>query len=126
MVDPNRGPDAPVLLVHWESVVGALLDRTADFPKAHRPTFAARVENVALDIHERLVRARWSPREAKARLLDEANAELAVLRALLRLSFERRLLARGPYETLIRDIDEAGRMLGGWIRSLEAASGGLR
>jgi hypothetical protein len=34
--------------------------------------------------------------------------------ALLRLSFDRQFIARGPFELLVRSADEAGRMLGGW------------
>jgi hypothetical protein len=117
-VETPAGPDAPVLLLHWETLLGSLLDRTADFPRAHRHTFAARLEGIALDIHVWLVRARWSSRMQKRELLERANAELAVLRALLRLSVDRRLLARGPYEQLVRDLDEAGRMIGGWLRAV--------
>lgn len=115
---PSPDPDAPVLIVLWEEVVGRLLDRTADFPKAHRHTFALRLENLALDVHAGLVRARWSAAPAKRALLSEADAHLAVMRALLRLAYERRFVARAPYEQLVRDLDEAGRQLGGWLRSL--------
>jgi hypothetical protein len=107
-----------VVLLHWEQMMGRLLDRTADFPRSQRPTFAARLENCALDVYEALVRARWSPPAVKREMLNKASATLAVLRALLRLSVDRRLLARGPYEQLVRDLDEAGRMIGGWLRAV--------
>lgn len=123
---PPAGPDAPVVLVHWEATLGKLLDRTADFPRAHRPTFAARLENLALDVHDALVRARWSAPPLKRQRLEEASASLAVLRSLLRLSFERRLVARAPYEALVRDMDEAGRMVGGWLRALGPGHAELR
>ncbi len=111
-------PDQPTLIVHWEAVVGRLLDRTADFPRAHRHTFGQRLENLALDVHGALVRARWSPRDDRRRLLADADMTMAVLRAVLRLAFERRYIAPGPYEALVREVDEAGRQLGGWRRAL--------
>ena len=79
--DPSPDPEAPVLLVAWEELIGGLLDRTADFPKAHRHTFGLRIENLALDVHAALVRARWSGAAAKRVHLADADSHLAVLRA---------------------------------------------
>ena len=115
---PAAALDAPVLLVHWERTIGDLLDRTGRFPRSARFSFAARIDGLALDVLERLVRARWAPRGDKGRLLAAADSDLAVLRTLLRLSFDRRFLDRGALEHVSRQLDEAGRMLGGWRRSL--------
>lgn len=109
------------LLVLWEEIVGELLDCTLRFPKAVRFTFSQRIDNLALDILERLVEARYSPKSRRRELLGEADARLARLRVLLRLSCDRQYLARGAFEDLIRQIDEAGRMLGGWRGHLGAA-----
>ncbi len=110
--------DEPVLLVHWERTVGAILDRTQKFPKSVRFSFASRIETLALNVLEALVRARWASVGETARILRSADGDLAVLRALLRLSHDRRLLDRVAFETLSRSLDEAGAMLGGWRRSL--------
>ena len=99
--------------------MGDLLDRTGRFPRSARFSFAARIDGLALDVLERLVRARWAARGEKGRLLAAADSDLAVLRTLLRLSFDRRLLDRGALEHVSRQLDEAGRMLGGWRRSLD-------
>ena len=112
-------PEVPQLLVHWERTVGELLDRTAHFPKAVRFTFAQRIDTLALDLLETLVRARWAYRAQTLPLLVAADGDLAVLRVMVRLSFERRYLARTGFEHLVRALDEAGRMLGGWRASLE-------
>jgi hypothetical protein len=116
----DNPPDPPLLLVHWEAVVGQVLDRTQAFPKAVRFTFAARLDTLVLDILEKLVRARWERRAEKLSLLVSADADLAVLRVFLRLCFERRFLSSGAFEALVREVDAGGRMLGGWRRSLEA------
>ena len=105
--------DAP-LVVAWEQTVGLILDRTSGFPKSARFTFASRIDGLALDILSSLVRARYAPRAEKSRFLAAADADLSVLRVLLRLCFERRLLAGAPFERLVRELDQAGRMLGGW------------
>lgn len=114
----SESKEAPVLLVHWEETVGLVLDKTSRFPKSARFTFASRIDALVLDVLETLVRARWAARGDKAALLAEADGHLAVLRVLLRLAHERRLLARPGFEHLVRHIDEAGRMLGGWRRQV--------
>jgi len=112
------GPDEPRLIVHWERTLGDLLDRTMRFPKAQRFTFAARVDGRALDMLEKLVQARWASGRRKESLLEDADADLAVLRVLVRVCFERRLLARAGFEHVVRNLDEAGRMLGGWRKQV--------
>jgi len=98
--------------------LGEILDRSANFPKAHRFTFGARVEGLALEIMEKLVRARWAKPADTVTFLQSADADLAVLRVLVRLSFERKMLSRGAFEQVVRELDTAGRMMGGWRTSL--------
>ena len=116
----SSSPDEPVLLLHWEETVGILLDKTARFPKSARFSFAGRIDGLALDVLEALVRARWAPRESKARWLADADLHLAVLRTMLRLAHERHHLPLAGFEHLVRRVDEAGRMLGGWRKQVGA------
>ncbi len=116
-------PDAPVILVLWERVLGELLDRTQRFPKAARFTFASRIDNLGLDLLEHLVQARWAPPARKAEHLREADLCLARLRVLLRLSHQRRLLDTRGYEHLARELDSVGRQLGGWSADAEQRAG---
>ena len=46
------------LLTAWEAALGALMERTARFPRSVRFTLGARVDNVAIDVLERLIEAR--------------------------------------------------------------------
>lgn len=117
---PTPPPDEPVLLVHWERTVGEILDRTANFPKTARFTFASRIEGAALDILERLVSARYADVERRAVLLEDADDRLARLRVLVRLSHARRFLDNAALEHLSRMLDDAGRMLGGWRAHVDA------
>jgi hypothetical protein len=106
--------EAPVLLLRWEQLVADLMDRTARFPKSIRFTFTQRIENLALDILAQLIRARFSIGRARQTALAECDILLAQLRALLRMAHERRALDHKGYEHVSRQIDECGRMLGGW------------
>lgn len=112
-------PELP-LFVHWERTLGDLLDRTIKFPKSVRFTFSTRIDGHALDVLEAIVEARYATRPRKQALLQEIDGRLARLRVLLRLAHERRYLARGGFEHAMRNLDEAGRMVGGW-RKQQAA-----
>lgn len=104
------------VLVKCEALVEALLDRTAGFPKVVRFTLTQRVENAALDALEALVEARFAPGAEADAPLARVDAALARLRVLLRLCHRRRVLSGGGYEALSQDVDEVGRMVGGWRR----------
>lgn len=109
----------PALLILWERVVGDLLDRTAKFPKVVRFTFAGRIDGLALDFLERIAEARWAPAPRRRALLGEADLLLVRLHVLLRLAHERRYMDSGGFEHVVRGLDEAGRMLGGWRKHLD-------
>ena len=102
------------LFVQWEQTAGEVLDRTLKFPKSVRFTFSSRIDNLTLDILEAIVEACYSSGDRKRSSLRLADLSLAKLRVLLRLSHDRRYLDRRGYEHVMRQIDEAGRMLGGW------------
>jgi len=108
--------EEPQLLLHWEKTLGDLLDRTQKFPKAVRFTFAGRIDGHALDVLELLTEARWARAEHKRELLARADITLAKLRTLVRISHDRRYLDHRGLEQVVRNLDEAGRMLGGWLR----------
>jgi len=103
-----------VLYVYWEKTLLDLLERTEKFPKSVRHTLSVRIENLALDIAELVVRARWSKGQARSERLHEADERLTRLRLLLRIAHARRLLSPSAYAFVSERIDEAGRMLGAW------------
>ena len=112
--------DEPALLVLWERLIGDLLDRTAKFPRVVRFTFASRIDGLALDFLERVAEARWAAIPRQRELLAQADLLLVRLHVLLRLAHDRRYLDTGGFEHVVRGVDEAGRMLGGWRTHLEA------
>ena len=112
MVKTMGHNDLP-LFVHWEKTLSDILDRTQKFPKSIRFTFSTRIDNMALDILEQIVESCYAPRNRKRELLSEIDGALVRLRVLVRLCFYRRYLNRQGYEQVARNLDEAGRMVGG-------------
>jgi len=111
--------ELPVLDL-WQKVVGEILDRTGRFPKVVRFTFSSRIDNLALDVLDDIVMARFSSRGDKARHLRHADLSLSRLMALFRLCHDRRLIGDGGYEHLSRRLVEVGAMLGGWRESIRS------
>lgn len=108
--------DLPVF-VRWYKFLGWLLDTTEKFPKRIRFTFSGRIDNLALDILEKIIAAAYT--SDKAGLLKQANLELEKLRVLLRLCHERKYISVRSYEYAVKELYETGRMIGGWIRKME-------
>jgi hypothetical protein len=106
------------LYTSWETTLRDLLARTRKFPKAVRLTFTIRIDNLALDVLERIVEARWS--RSKTATLKDASLQIEKLRVLCRIAHAEALLDHKGYEHVSRNLDEAGRMIGGWIKQQEA------
>ncbi len=111
--------DLPIF-VKWTDFLKWLLHTTEKFPKKVRFTFSDRINNLALNIIEELVEARYSGN--KRLLLKSANLSLEKLRVLLRISFESRFLSKDAYKHAMYSLNEIGKMLGGWIKQQEMKS----
>lgn len=92
----------------------------ATIPKQDRYVVWQRVENTNLDLTELLLHATALYKTEKLPLLDKASVKLNLLRVLIRLSHDTKAIDGKKYTTIQQQIDEIGRMLGGWIKSIKA------
>lgn len=95
-----------------------LMPVVSRFPKDKRYTLGQRLENKLLDILELLLCANYS--KDKLNLLKKANLELECCRYLIRLSCDLRFINLKRYEFISQQVNEIGRMVGGWIKNLPA------
>ncbi|MGD8846762.1 MAG: diversity-generating retroelement protein Avd [Desulfobacteraceae bacterium] len=109
----RKGDDLPIF-TQWLAFLEWLLPVVEKFPKRVRFSFGDRINNLALDIVENLVEARYS--REKRSVLVAVNFKLEKLRVLLRLCHRLRYLPHKSYEHAMRQLNETGRMLGGWIK----------
>ena len=91
-----------------------LLPIVSKFPKDRRYTLGQRIENKLLDILELLLKANYS--KVKIDLLKKANLELEMLRYLIRLCYDLRFINLKRYEFCSEQINEIGKLVGGWIK----------
>ncbi len=112
----DQNDDLPIFL-RWMEFLAWLLPTTEKFPHKVRFTFANRIDNLALDVVEDLVEARYS--REKRHSLARANLRLEKLRVLLRLCHQLHHLPHAQHEHAMRTIAEVGKMLGGWQKQQE-------
>ena len=92
-----------------------LLQHTGKFPKSYRFSVAAKLENAILDFIELTTVANM--RKDKRPVLKRADEALARLRLLFRLSYEMRFVNLKSYEYGSKQMNELGRLLGGWMKN---------
>ena len=109
----GREDDLPVF-VAWLDFLQWLLPTTAKLPRHIRFTFVNRIDNLALDVVEDLVEARYS-RDRRA-VLARANLRLEKLRVLLRLCHALGYFPHARCEHAMRCVNDVGKMVGGWLR----------
>ncbi len=102
----------------WVEFLDWLLPTTEKFPRKVRFTLTQRIDNLALDVIEDLVEARYS--RDKGGPLKRANLRLEKIRVLLRLCYRQKHLPSRQYEHAMRVLYEVGSMIGGWIKWQEA------
>lgn len=88
-------------------------------PKHDRYTVYGRAEDCLLAILSSLFKASAANISDKLVLLEEASTELNLLRVFIRLLKDVKALDNNKYLALQSEIDEIGRMLGGWIKSVK-------
>lgn len=108
----EAGPEL-LVLQKWEAFVGWLLNHTRRWPKSARFTLTQRMENHALDVTELLVVARYQP-SGRGKILHDTNLRLERMRFLGRIALDSRVETLRGFESMVRQIDEVGRMLHGW------------
>ena len=106
---------------HWYTFAELMLQRTGKFPRSVRFTISSRIDNLLLDGIELLVEARYCSDAAPA--LRRMNILLEKLRFFCRLSFRQGHLSSGAYREASEMVEEAGRMVGGWIRADSGETG---
>jgi hypothetical protein len=88
------------------------------FPKKDRYTLGAKCEMYIIATLELLLEASCAYREEKLELIKKANAKFDTLKLFVRLLKDLKIIDTKKYIELQGRIQEIGKMLGGWQRSL--------
>jgi hypothetical protein len=90
--------------------------RIKNFPRDTRFILGDRILTNCYDILEGLVEARYAKNKEKT--LQEQNLRLEKLRFQTRLCKDMTIISARQYGYLCERIDEVGKMIGGWLKSI--------
>lgn len=86
--------------------------------KGARYTIGARIENKFLDLIELSYLAYFTEKEKKAGKIAECILVTDTLKFLISIAWEGKLISNKQCEDIAVKLEEIGRMLGGWKKSL--------
>ncbi|MEI7941512.1 MAG: diversity-generating retroelement protein Avd [Verrucomicrobiota bacterium] len=92
-----------------------LIPQLSKFPRDQKFVLGDRIKTKVLAVPEHCLRAYYS-RDKRTHLL-EANLTVVVTRHLIRLAHALRLVSHHTYGVLAEQMDEVGRMIGGWLKT---------
>ncbi len=87
------------------------------FPKKDRYTLGQRGENALLDLLEAIIQASQTSKTDKLPILQKASIKLDQMKVFVRLYKDLKILDSKKYLSLESNLQEIGKMLGGWIKS---------
>jgi len=119
----KNASDVPIACVKWYDFSKWVLERVESFPKNQRFVLGNRVSNAALDVLDALSQAAYASGSVKAELLESAQRRINALRWLLRMCKDRNLLSNRQFGHGCMQMEECGRMVGGWRKQVAGRSG---
>ncbi len=105
----------PIIVGKTYDFVLWLLPKVEKFPRSYRFTVGERLTGNGLDLLMLLVEAAYT--QSKEDLLEQASRKVNGTRYLIRLAKDLHLLSLEAYEFAATNLDEIGRMVGGWRKA---------
>lgn len=93
-----------------------LIPQLNKFPRNQKFVLGDRIQGRMMEVQEDCLRAYYG--HEKRGYLQAANMNIEVTRHLIRLAYGLHLFNGKTYEVLSQKLDEIGRMIGGWVKSL--------
>ncbi len=112
-------PSAPSVLMKTKTAYSFWFIVFNDFPKVHRPTLGRKIENYFLDLLESVFISLYLPPEKKIIELLTAIAKLDNLKFILQIAWENKCISSERYSKLSEQLQEIGKIIGGWRKGLE-------
>ncbi len=91
-----------------------------DFPKANRYTLGSKIDSVFLNAIEYCFLASYANITEKPALLGRAISRVDLIKLLLNLAWDIKIIDNNKYVNLSEALAEVGRMLGGWRKGILA------
>jgi four helix bundle protein len=106
----------------WEDMADYLYIGLKSYPKSERFTLAADTSHALWKIGINITRANSignAKREEKRRCIEAADYAMVELKVLVRMGMRLKFLPIKKYEMMSGFITEVGKMIGGWLKTLQ-------
>ena len=90
-----------------------------NFPRNSRQTLGQKIDGLFLEVIENIIKAGYSDKAEKEIFLKRASVKLDLLKFFLQVAWEIKSVDNKKYISLSEKLNEVGKMLGGWIRSIK-------
>jgi hypothetical protein len=87
-------------------------------PKKDRFGIFLKIENICLELLDLIISASFENRNLKIPLLKTARIKIEVLKRLIRISFDLKIIEMGKYIESESELQEISKMTNGWIKYL--------
>jgi len=89
-----------------------------NFPKKSRYTLGDKIDTTFLEVIEYVFSAAGAAKTKKLSYLLSASQKLDIVKFLLRIAWETKVLDNKKYILISEPLNEIGRMIGGWHRKI--------
>lgn len=92
---------------------------TKSFPKGDRYNIGSELKQLNILIIELFIEAESTKKDWKLPILEKASIKLSLLKLLVRVAYEIKIIDPKKHLLLQDQLQEIGRMLGGWIKTVK-------
>lgn len=89
-----------------------------NLPKCERYGLGQKVDLLFIDLLDLMQKASFSPIETKVSLLGDSLSKVDSLRFFIQFCWELKLIPSKQFTIIAQEIEEIGRMIGGWRKGL--------
>ena len=107
------------ILVQTYEFLKMMIGVLGHFPHNQKSLLADRMQNMISDVLELFIEAYYGSGSDKKNKLRQVNVKLEKLRYYTRLCYELGFYNSTKYRTIMENIQEIGRMNGGWLKSMK-------
>lgn len=108
----------PPVIEHLKSAYKRWILIERNLPKCERFGLGQKVDFLFTDLLDILQKASFSPIEAKISMLSQSLSTVDSLRFFVQLCWELKLVPSKQFTVIGQEIEEIGRMIGGWRKGL--------
>lgn len=88
------------------------------FPKKDKYALGKKCEEQIIELLELILTAKSAPQDKKKTAINQASVKLDMLKIFIRLGQDLKLLDQKKYLKIENYLQEIGRMIGGWQKSI--------